>query len=162
MQAGQDAQNIQTHYTPTPRSVAVGGEPAEPAKPKGLNPFPVLRTLQRNILIIAGVTGLAALFSLYSGARLGRSYLGNFRILVEPITSQARSTDPSALSRVGGSENSTDYATLLQVLQSPEVLDRIAKQIQSRYPDVTGNSLLGEIFSKDLVVQRLGATSPDP
>ncbi|HEY9909259.1 MAG TPA: polysaccharide biosynthesis tyrosine autokinase, partial [Thermosynechococcaceae cyanobacterium] len=47
-------------------------------------------------------------------------------------------------------------------LQSPEVLDRIAKQIQSRYPDVTGNSLLGEIFSKDLVVQRLGATSPDP
>ena len=45
-------------------------------------------------------------------------------------------------------------------MQSPEILDKIAKQIRSRYPETTGTALLGEIFAKNLVVQRLG-TEPN-
>ena len=161
MQAGQDAQNTPINYSSPPANGALGGEPVEPAKPKGLNPAPLLRTFQRNILIIAGIAGLATLHGVYSGMKAPRSYQGSFRILVEPITSQARFTDPSSLSRAEGSgENITDYPTLLQVLQSPEILNKVAKQIQSRYPEVTGETLLGEIFSKSLAVQRLG-TLPD-
>ncbi len=157
MQAGQETQNSPlNNYSAGPGGA--GGELE--AKPKGLNPKPLLRTFQRNILIIIGIAGLATAYSTYSGIKAAKSYQGSFRILVEPITSQARSTDPSSLARAQGGENSTDYATLLQVLQSPEILDKIAKQIQSRYPEVTGRTLMGEIFGKNLVIQRLG-TEPN-
>ena len=101
MQAGQDAQNIPNSYSSGQLPAGTSGE-LEPAKPKGLNPLPLLRTFQRNILIIVGIAGLATLYSAYSGTKVPRSYQGSFRILVEPITSQARSTDPSALSRAPG------------------------------------------------------------
>lgn len=129
------------------------------AKSKGIDISPVIRVIQRNLPLIAiialGVTGVAA----YLGKQSPRSYQGSFRILVEPITSQARSTDPSALSRDRVPDaNNVDYPTLLEVLQSPEILSKVAAQIQSRDPSlkVTSDALLAEITRKNLVVKRIG------
>lgn len=130
-------------------------------KQKGINFLSIFRIFRRNALLISGITlagvGVAALTS--SGPP---QYEGNFSILVEPITSQARSTDPSAISRaLPADDNSIDYPTLLQVLQSPELLSKIAGEIQSRYPDVTAGSLQAEILNKNLVVQRPGTNFTD-
>lgn len=133
---------------------------ATPTKQQGLNFAPLLRVVQRNILLITGIAVVVAASQAYSGLKSPRVYQGNFRILVEPISSQGRSTDPSAISRAQASDpNIVDYASLLQVLQSPELMDKIASQIQVRYPDVTASSLLQEIFTKSLVIERI---APDP
>ncbi len=131
----------------------------EPKK-SGLNLRPVWRTIQRNVLLITGVTTVVTTTALYSGliSPPPHSYEGDFRLLVEPITSEARFTDPSVLSRDGGVSTtiSVDYPTLLQILQSPGLLSKIAKQIQARYPDVSYDSL-----TRDLVVQRIGTNLSD-
>lgn len=129
------------------------------SKPKGGFDFgPALRTIRRNLLLIAGIGLIVTLPAILSAMRAPRIYQGSFRLLVEPVTSQGRTSDPSAISRAQTSidSNSVDYPTLLQVLQSPELLTRIARQVQSRYPDVTADVLMGEIFSKNLIVQRVG------
>lgn len=127
-------------------------------KKRGLNLRPVWRAIQRNILLITGITAIVSTAALYSNLNSPRSYEGNFRLLVEPITTEGKFTDPSVLSRDGGvvTTNSVDYPTLLQVLQSPGLLSKVAKQIQSRYPDVSSDSL-----SRDLVVQRIGTNLSD-
>lgn len=130
-------------------------------KTRGLNLRPVWKAVQRNVLLIAGVTTVVAATAFYSGliSPAPRSYEGDFRLLVEPITSEARSTDPSVLSRDEGASTTTisvDYPTLLQLLQSPGLLSGIAKRIQTRYPDVSYDS-----FSRDLVVQRIGTDLSD-
>ena len=128
-------------------------------KSRGLNLRSVWRTIQRNVLLIAGVTTVVTTATLYSGLTSSRSYQGDFRLLVEPVTSEAKFTDPSVISRDGhdgGSSMSVDYPTLLQVLQSPGLLSGIAKRIQARYPDVNYTSL-----SKNLVVQRIGTNLLD-
>ncbi len=127
-------------------------------KKRGLNLRPIWRTIQRNALLITGVTTVVATTFLYSGLTSPHIYEGDFRLLVEPITSEAKSTAPSVLSRDQGASttNELDYPTLLQVLKSPGLLDAIAKQIQARYPDISYDSL-----SKNLVVQRVGTTLLD-
>jgi succinoglycan biosynthesis transport protein ExoP len=132
-----------------------------PSNQKGLNLGSLLRVARRNALLIAAITlattGAAALTTLGPP-----SYKGSFSILVEPINSQARSTDPSAISRDRqNQEDRVDYPTLLQVLRSPELLSKIAGEIQSRYPDVTAGSLQRDLLRNNLVVQRPGTNLLD-
>lgn len=125
---------------------------------KGLDLRPVWRAIQRNILLVAGITTVVTAAALYSSLKSPRIYQGDFRFLVEPITSEAKSTDPAVLSRnrEHATNNSVDYPTLLQVLQSPGLLTKIAQQIQTQYPDVNYDSL-----RRDLVVQRIGTNLSD-
>jgi len=130
----------------------------EPNQQKGLNLRPVWKAVRRNILLISGITTVVAATTLYSVLKSPHIYEGDFRLLVEPTTSEAKSTEPSVLSRDGGvsTSESIDYATLLQVLQSPGLLSKIAKQIQARYPDVSS-----DLLSRDLVLQRIGTDLTD-
>ena len=132
----------------------------EPKK-AGLNLRPLWRTIQRNALLIAGIATVVSVGNvLFLNWNHTRIYQGDFRLQIEPITSEGKYNDPSVLARNGGapptnSANSeVDYPTLLEVLQSPGLLAGIAKQIQARYPDVSYESL-----TKDVIVQRL---APDP
>jgi succinoglycan biosynthesis transport protein ExoP len=79
-------------------------------------------------------------------------------MLVEPVTTEARIADPAALANQGeggGVPNrdffSLDYPTQLEILQSPQMLSAIAKQVQKRYPQVTQ-----DFIKKGLVVLRVG------
>lgn len=138
---------------------------------KGLDLSPLVRIVQRNAFLIAGVTTLSAALVVSSMLNGPRTYKGNFQVLVEPITSQARLSDPGAISRpLAQQGDGVDYPTLLQVLQSPELLTRIATEIQRRnYPDVSANSLATAINTKNLVIrrhevesQRFGSQSSEP
>lgn len=169
MQAGQDVQSLtmNNHRRVDDPSLAtgdMGGESAE-GKPKGgFKIRPIVATVLRNIPIIVGITAIAGVFSYLNYRNTPLIYEGDFTILVEPITSQGRATDPTAISRAqfSAQDNSTiDYPTLLQVLQSPALLSKIAAQIQTRYPDVTAGALARALKSQDLTVARIGTNLID-
>lgn len=126
----------------------------EELRKRGLNLGWVWRTIQRNILLITGTVTVAAATALCSGLTSPHSYEGNFQLLIEPIASEAKLTDPTVISRddEDASERvGVNYPSLLQILQSPGLLSVVANQIQTQYPDVTYDSL-----RENLVVQRLG------
>ncbi|MCC5619081.1 hypothetical protein LC605_29175 [Nostoc sp. CHAB 5836] len=130
---------------------------------KGLNLRPIWRIIQRNALLILIITTAITTATLYSISRKPRVYEGNFRFLVEPITSDANFTDPSVLSR---NENAAtainiDYPTLLQLLQSPSLLTKIAKRIQTQYPDFNNESLSQDLVNQNLVIRRVGTNLSD-
>ena len=134
------------------------GEESGGPPPKGLNLKPLFRTLARKSLIIIGIVGLAGGAVVYQIKGGKKTYQGDFRMLVEPVTTEARITDPAALANraEGGAVPnreffSLDYATQLQILQSPKMLSAIAKQVQKKYPEVTE-----EILKKGLVILRFG------
>jgi capsular exopolysaccharide synthesis family protein len=159
--------NYDLLLNPSGQLAAGGGSDVAPTDPpkKGLNPAPLLRTVRRNILLIAGIATIATVIGGYLSSRPVKIYQGSFRILVEPISSQGRSADPSAISRSagggGGEGNTIDYATLLQVLQSPAILEKISDQVKTRYPEITGEVLLKEIYGKNLSIRRVGTDFTD-
>lgn len=131
---------------------------------KGLNFRPLLRTIQRKALLIIGITGIVGGGTYYWASQtIAPEYEGSFRILVEPVTNEARTVEPSALARAqgqtgGGQISTLDYATQLEVLKSPKMLSEICKEIQSKYPDFKCFGL-----EKGLSVQRLlDSKSPEP
>jgi capsular exopolysaccharide synthesis family protein len=134
------------------------GEELSAQPQKGLNLKPLLRTFQRKALIIIGIIGLVGGGVAYQIKGGKKTYQGDFRMLVEPVTTEARIADPAALANRGEGGAvpnrdffSLDYATQLQILQSPQMLSAIVKQVQKRYPEVTE-----EILKKFLVVVRMG------
>lgn len=130
---------------------------------KGLNFRLVWKIVRRNLLLIGGATTAAAAAAFFFSLNSPDSYEGNFRLLVEPITSEGKFSDPSVLSRDEqvASSITIDYPTLLQILQSPGLLSEIAKQIQTRYPEFSHNSLSEEIKNENLVIQRIGTDLSD-
>ena len=128
----------------------------------GLNFRPLLRTIRRNALLVTSLVITITVANGFMSLRTPRSYMGGFRLLVEPITGEAKLTDPSALSRGGEISSFTvDYPTLLQVLQSQELLSKIVKRLQPNYPEVTLESLNQDVLSKNLTVQRIGTNLLD-
>ena len=134
------------------------GEESGEKPQKALNIAPLLRTFQRKALIIIAIVGMAGGGIVYQIKGGKKTYQGDFRMLVEPVTTEARIADPSALAnREGGVPNrdffSLDYATQLEILQSPRMLSAITKQVQKRDKKFTE-----DILKKGLLVLRLGET----
>lgn len=119
---------------------------------RGLNLRPILRTVRRKALLVIGVAGIVtfAAWTLTKGAK--PTYEGDFRLLVEPVTGEQRTTDPSLLARAQGANLPTqdlDYPTQLEILRSPKILSEIADQVKTRYPNFSAADL-----QKGLVVKR--------
>ncbi|WP_293128017.1 tyrosine-protein kinase domain-containing protein [Microcoleus sp. bin38.metabat.b11b12b14.051] len=134
------------------------GEELSAAPQKGLNLKPLFRTFGRQAIVIIGIIALAG-GAVYFQIKQGKkTYQGDFRMLVEPVTTEARLADASALANRGEGGAvpnreffSLDYATQLQILQSPQMLSAISKQVKNKYPEVTE-----EVLQKGLLVLRLG------
>jgi polysaccharide biosynthesis transport protein len=119
---------------------------------KGLNLRPFLRTARRKALLIGGVAGVVTAGMWHLTAKAPPIYEGNFRVLVEPVTSEAKLAEPSTLTRTGDtSKNQMDYPTQLEILRSPGMLDSIVKLVRTRYKNFGVNSL-----RKGLTVARIG------
>jgi succinoglycan biosynthesis transport protein ExoP len=134
------------------------GEELSAQPQKALNLKPLVRTFQRKALIIIGIIGLVGAGVTYKINGGQKTYQGDFRMLVEPVTTEARIADPSALANQGEGGGvpsrdffSLDYPTQLEILQSPQMLSAIAKQVQKRYPKVTQ-----DFIKQGLVVLRVG------
>ncbi|MGB3533480.1 MAG: polysaccharide biosynthesis tyrosine autokinase [Microcoleaceae cyanobacterium] len=105
----------------------------------GLNFQPLLRTIQRKALLILGIAGITTTLAWRFGGEVEPIYAGNFQMLVEPVTSADKLSDPLTLTRTQGSPNdnlfSIDYPTQLEILKSPGILDEIVREVQAQYPD---------------------------
>lgn len=84
-------------------------------------------------------------------------YSGSFEMLVEPVTSAEKLTEPTTLARTGGNVNedllSVDYPTILRILKSNNILQQIAEKVNQNYPLYPPAYLL-KTFGQDLVVER--------
>jgi polysaccharide biosynthesis transport protein len=116
---------------------------ASPKKKTNLRPY--LRTFWRKSWLIAGITSATTFIALFLSATESQVYSGNFYLLVEPITSAGRLTDPTTLTRTGGVPNeelfALDYPTNLAFLQSPGMTSKIAQDVHSKVSQ--------EIYGKD-------------
>jgi capsular exopolysaccharide synthesis family protein len=127
---------------------------------RGLNLRPLLRTVQRKALLIIVIAGVVAVGAWVKSKSAPPTYGGDFRLLVEPVTNEARAADPSTLSRAGGAVPGQDafqldYATQLEILQSPKILSEIVAQVRSKYPEFSYDEL-----KNGLVVQRYSGADP--
>lgn len=125
-------------------------------KPKKPSPIrPLIRSIQRRWWIVAGTTSLSAAAAIALSSSDPPTYSGSFRMLVEPVTSEARIAEPSALTRTEGVPSrdvfSLDYPTQLEILQSPRVLQDVYERVQAKYPGFVYPQLV-----RGLMVGRLG------
>ncbi|WOD41531.1 hypothetical protein [Nodosilinea sp. E11] len=136
-----------TSDTPTapPRSLPAGGDP-------GSSVGIVLGVIRRKFWLMLALGMAAGAFSVVKNAQVVPVYQSSFRLLVEPVREQrnlARLTD----SQQGTKPQELDYITQVEVLLSPEVLTPILAEAGNRYPEVSYDSVIGQ-----LNVYRLGET----
>ena len=129
---------------------------------KGLNLRPLLRTIQRKALLVIGLTAAVGGGAyVWANQNIPPTYRGDFQLLVEPVTNEGKIVQPSALTRGDGQTQeitNLDYATQLQILQSPKILEAIYERVKVRYPDLKYFA-----FTKGLSIERLAnANSPEP
>ena len=121
----------------------------------GFNFGPYIRMAKRNILIIAGSTLVCGAAGFFATLAEEPNYQAGFRLLVEPVTAEARLTDPFSLARDNRAvrDNQLDYGTQLEILRSPAIMRSIHRQIQEEYPGFP--YILLQLL---LQVQRAGGT----
>lgn len=115
-----------------------------------------LRTLKGKVLVVISITSAVSLAT-HIGVKQAfpLTYRGDMKLLVEPITTEAKTVQIETISSVPESVPSqdyshVDYATQIEVLQSPLLLAPILEEIRTQYPTF---SL--EEFKKGLTIQRL-------
>ena len=118
---------------------------------QGLNLRPLLRTSKRKAILIACITGIATGSVWYRHASSPPMYAGNFQILVEPVTSEAKLAEPSTLIRTTRVSDELDYSTVIRILTTPGMLSNIVEQVQTKYPNFSVNNL-----RKELKLERIG------
>ena len=94
------------------------------------------RMLLRKSWLIVMLTALATVAGAIWSSLDPSNYTGNFYLLVEPITSASKLTNPTTIARTEGNPRSDlfslDYPTNLAFLQSPGMTYRIAQDIQEQ------------------------------
>lgn len=115
----------------------------------------LLSVVRRRAWVIAGVAAIGMVITTVKALRQPEIYQGQFRVLVEPVNADE---DFSELTSVLGEQSlgrgsGLDYATQVQVLRSPELIEPLAEQLNQTYPDISYLSLL-----ENLNISRLGDT----
>lgn len=119
---------------------------------QGWSLLKLLGIARRKVLIIIAMGVVMGVLMTLKNARKVPEYQSNFRLLVEPVRDQrelAQLTDTQS----GGTQKELDYATQIEVLLSPEVLEPILTDVNERYPNTDYGSVIGK-----LGVIRLGET----
>jgi polysaccharide biosynthesis transport protein len=124
---------------------------ASGGKRKGLGLNPLQRLIKRNFLLIGIPTLAAAVVAGVLVSLSAQQYSGVFQVLVEPMSTEGKLSQPSVLSTDSvNAAGEVDYLTLVRVLTSPSVLSGIVRKIHARYPKVTYATL-----DKKLTVERV-------
>lgn len=122
--------------------------PLQPQEQEEFDPKQIISILKRRILVLMGVaiTVTGGIWA-WSWTRIPM-YRAEFRMLVEPISEFSPSRE---LVQSNQQESGFDYATQMEVLRSPWLLEPIVEQLQRNYPDL--NLSYGELVSKLAISQ---------
>jgi len=126
---------------------------------------------QRRAVLIVGIAAAVTTAVFSWTLNQANQYEGKFQLLVEPVVTE------KALAKIYSGELKLepatpakpenagfDYDSQIQVLQSPQVMSPIIKQLQSKYPDIDYRTLFGKTtenvqFGEDkLSIKRLKNT----
>ncbi|MBW4473814.1 MAG: hypothetical protein KME45_26065 [Stenomitos rutilans HA7619-LM2] len=110
---------------------------APPIAPPKLPSFLNRRTGALAGAAIATVAGT----SLIHLADQPNTYEGKFQLRVEPTGNPTASAAPTAANQAALASPSLDYASQVQVLWSPKLLSPVVQQLQTRYADLTYETL---------------------
>lgn len=128
-------------------------------KKKGSKFAPYIRTCGRKAWLIIGMASLTTSAAYFASSSDPSTYVGTFRVLVEPVNSTDKLTEVSTLARTGGVPKeelfALDYPTQLEILQSSSMMSNIAGAINEEYPNISADALKINL-SKKLLVQRIG------
>ncbi len=130
---------------PIPYPVSPLLQPADYGDDFDLRQF--LSVIRRRAWLILGVitVGMGAVtFNTFSQEKI---YLSKFRLLVEPVNSNNSVSDlaRSLPGNFGSGSGELDYATQIQVLRSPELLQKVIQPLQQQYPNLNYNTLLSNL-----------------
>jgi polysaccharide biosynthesis transport protein len=112
-------------------------------------------TLRRRFFIVTGVTAVVTAGTLYWSLSRPPVYQSKFQLLIEPVTAESQvvsevkgerttaSEDPVG---VAASSSKLDYATQIQVLLSPKLLNPVLQQLRDRYPELEYDRAIKNIF----------------
>ena len=106
----------------------------------------ILAMVRRRAVVIGSVAVALCATFWFSTLTQKPKYEGKFGLLVEPVT--GNESKLAGLSEIPGvntnsQQEGLDYNTQILVLQSPEIMAPIVKELSSRYPDINYGSLLG-------------------
>ena len=114
----------------------------------------LLSVVRRRAWVIVGVAAVVMSLVTVRSLREDEIFQGQFRVLVEPVNADDDLSDlPALLAEQQLSKSGLDYETQIQVLRSPELIEPVAEELQSAYPEITYLSLL-----ESLGITRLGET----
>ncbi|NJL23016.1 MAG: AAA family ATPase [Leptolyngbyaceae cyanobacterium SM1_3_5] len=147
-------------HSPEPPDPGSGDPDAPSGKSSGL--LSILRTVQRNILLVAGVTTIVASTVALKATTLTPSFSGNFRLLVEPVTTEQRLAEPLTVTRTDGQVPNQDafvldYPTQIAILTSPRIVSQIVERVQTRYPDFNEGQLLSALNVQRAIEEGTGS-----
>ncbi|MBK1987121.1 polysaccharide biosynthesis tyrosine autokinase [Sphaerospermopsis aphanizomenoides BCCUSP55] len=111
-----------------------------------------LGVLQRRALVIIGVVSVVMSTVIYSTLKEKTIYQGHFQLLVEPVNSDS-DLGQIPLPNSNFSKSNLDYESQIQVLRSQELMKDILPKLKYSDPDITYNSLIG-----NLTIRRVGMT----
>ncbi|KYC35899.1 capsular biosynthesis protein [Scytonema hofmannii PCC 7110] len=116
---------------------------------------PILAVLRRRLGLIAGVTVIVTTVAAVWAATLTPKYEGRVQLLVEPLQtadsellvllSETLKQDVNEITR--HNNTALDYQALMEVLKSPKLLNPVVNELQSRYPDISYDQLVGSDVS---------------
>lgn len=106
--------------------------------------------LKRRALPVIALSSVVMSGIIYSSFNTKEIYQGSFKMLVEPLSSDKNLLLPF---EVAGGSRALDYPSQIEVLKSQEIISEVIPQLQSSYPELTYNSLIG-----GLNIRRLGET----
>lgn len=128
----------------------------------------LLTVVRRRALVISVAIALSATVCVLTLTRQPK-YEGKFQLLVEPVTKESKLEDLTQIPGINTNlqKEGLDYESQIKVLQSPELMAPIIKNLFSQYPDINYDSLLE---FEDLKITRLAETKileisyqdPDP
>ena len=130
--------------------------------PQKSNLLPFIRIIKRKAWLIGCITAIVAIPYIYSDWRKNSTseYVGSFQLLVEPLTFEAKLSQPTTITNNRGVPNdkllAVNYPTLIRILTSRDMLSKIAEKVESEYYGFDANRL-----AQNLRVQRIGTSRID-
>ncbi len=127
----------------------------------------ILLVIRRRAILIGVMAIAVTSVSWYRALNQKPIYVGEFQLLVEPVTDDSQ----GKLKGLTGQENASprdsnlDYRTQTEILRSPKLLLPVIKQIQPHYPDVFYNSLINKlavIQPEGTRILKVSYQDPDP
>jgi polysaccharide biosynthesis transport protein len=106
----------------------------------------VLSVLKRRWHIVSAIAILVASYMVGASLAVKPQYQGQFRLLVEPVN--ANNDIPQLATGAAPQESGTsklDYDTQIQVLQSPELIEKVVSSLRSTYPDLNYGAIVGSL-----------------